>query len=803
MNPLIYKRLSLVLLILITLVTMHPIMAVGQDSSGNNAIQNDAARQQATGQIVSFIVILKDQVNPRTIGGSSRRDKARKILAALRGKADITQVLLRALLNTRRGEGRVSTFTPLWILNAIAVTGDSSLIAELSTRPEVDRVILDAAIPAPPPVTQTAPPPAVEPNLSLINAPALWNMGYSGQGVVIASLDTGVDINFQPDLQASWRGGTNSWFDPYGQHPTPVDLNGHGTWSMGLMVGGSSGGTSIGVAPQAKWISAKIFNDSGVASISAIHQSFQWLLNPGGNPNAPDPPDVVNNSWSLSAIGCNLDFEPDLQALVAADIVPVFAAGNFGPNGATDASPGNNPSAFSVGATDNNNVIATFSSRGATSCGRAAPSIYPAVVAPGVAVNTTDLFGLFTTASGTSFSAPHVTGAMALLLSANPNFTAAQLETALTASAADLGAAGPDNVFGAGRINALAAYNLLTGGGAPTPLPTPTITPSPMATDTPMPTNTPLPTDTATPTASPTLASSPTPTAPPSSTPTPTDTPAPSPTPTTVPSSTPTQPPPTPTSTDTPAPSPTNTAIPTQTPTPTLTQTPTATPSKTPTAAFTNTPTPGPDLIFADGFESGFSPWSTAVTNGGRLSVSPSAVLVGQQGMQAALGNTAAMYVAQIPSGGAIAEYHARFSFSPNGITLPSGSTTDIFIGQNSAGTTLLREQIQRGSASMYRVRVQVRLNSGSFTSSGWVTINNAAHAIEIAWKAASTANGSNGSASLWLDGGSQQTLSALTNGNGRIAQVRLGMPSGLTAGSSGSAYFDAFISTRTSYIGP
>ena len=171
--------------------------------------------------------------------------------------------------------------------------------------------------------------------------------------------------------------------------------------------------------------------------------------------------------------------------------------------------------------------------------------------------------------------------------------------------------------------------------------------------------------------------------------------------------------------------------------------------------------------------------------------------------MQAALGNTAAMYVAQIPSGGAIAEYHARFSFSPNGITLPSGSTTDIFIGQNSAGTTLLREQIQRGSASMYRVRVQVRLNSGSFTSSGWVTINNAAHAIEIAWKAASTANGSNGSASLWLDGGSQQTLSALTNGNGRIAQVRLGMPSGLAAGSSGSAYFDAFISTRTSYIGP
>ena len=100
-------------------------------------------------------------------------------------------------------------------------------------------------------------------------------------------------------------------------------------------------------------------------------------------------------------------------------------------------------------------------------------------------------------------------------------------------------------------------------------------------------------------------------------------------------------------------------------------------------------------------------------------------------------------------------------------------------------------------------MRAQVRLNSGSYASTSWITINNASHAIEIFWKAASTNAGNNGVASLWVDGGQQQTLGSLTNGGGRITQVRLGMPSGLTPGSSGTAYFDAFVSTRTSYIGP
>ena len=290
--------------------------------------------------------------------------------------------------------------------------------------------------------------------------------------------------------------------------------------------GGSSGGTAIGVAPQAQWIAAKIFNDSGSATASAIHLAFQWLLDPDGNPATDDAPAVVNNSWSYGTPGCNLLFQPDLQALLAAGIVPVFAAGNYGPTSPSDVSPSNYPEAFAVGAIDNNSSVYAYSSRGPTSCGRTSPAVYPAVAAPGVNVTTTDRYGLYGAYSGSSLAAPHVAGAMALLLSALPNLTVAQVESALTTSAVDIGPAGPDNTFGAGRVDVLAAYTAL-GGAVPTPTSTPTSTPLPLPTDTPtqVPTATPTATAPATvapPTDTPAALPTDTPTSLPTDTPTPT-----------------------------------------------------------------------------------------------------------------------------------------------------------------------------------------------------------------------------------------------------------------------------------------
>jgi subtilisin family serine protease len=750
------------------------------------------------GEMITVIVTLKDRADLTRIGGPDRPVRLRAVIRALRARSDVSQRLLRALLQTRLSQGRVRQVIPFWVFNGLSVTATPEVIQELAARLEVAKITPDeiSIVPALPARQGTAPP---EPNLSVMNAPALWSLGWYGQGVVVANMDSGVDVT-HPDLSAQWRGGANSWFDPYGQHPTtPTDRSGHGTWTMGVMVGRDAGGTSIGVAPQAQWIAVKIFNDQGTATATAIHQGFQWLLDPDGDPNTADAPQVVNNSWSFGGPGCNLEFQYDLQALRASGILPVFAAGNYGPSGSTSVSPANYPEAFAVGAINNNNYIYGYSSRGPSACGEALTT-YPEMVAPGVKVKTSDLYGFYYTPSGTSLAAPHVAGALALLLSAYPNLAAGDQQAALINSAVDLGPVGPDNNFGYGRLNALAAYQWLSVGSSES-TPTATATPVP-ATDTPTPvppTPTPEP---PTPTPVP-----PTPTPePPTPTPTPeppTATPIPpTPTPTTEPA-TPTPEPPTSTPvppTPTPEP-PTATPIP-PTPTPTsepATPTP-APPTPTPVPP-TPTPTAAPDLIFADGFESGgFSAWSGKVDGENDLSVSAGAALVGTQGMVALIDNTTAMYLRDTTPVNE-SRYRARFYFDPNSITMANGNVHRIMVVR-SANADLIRLELRR-NAGAYQVRSSVRTDGGTYVAGSWFTISDGPHPIEIDWQAAASAGANNGYLSLWIDNALNQTRGSLDNDTLRVEEVRLGPLQGIDSATSGTEIFDDFVSRRTTPIGP
>jgi subtilisin family serine protease len=455
---------------------------------------------------ITVIVTLRQQADLRRVSGAGRAQRLQAAIRLLQATASATQGPLIGLLNSWRSQGLVQSFDAFWVFNGFSVTATGSVINEIAQRSDVLSITSNdiQVVPA-----ETAP----EPNITLVNAPALWSQGYTGQGVVVANMDSGVDVT-HPDLAARWRGGSDSWFDPYGQHPTtPIDLSGHGTWTMGIMVGGDAGGTSVGVAPGAQWIAVKIFDDSRGSTATAIHQGFQWLLDPDGNPNTADAPQVVNNSWTYANVGCYLDFEPDLEALRAAGILPVFAAGNSGSYSNTSYSPANNPAAFAVGATDNNDQIYAYSSRGPTTCGGSSGP-FPELVAPGVNIRTTDLYGGYTTNSGTSFAAPHVVGGLALLLSAYPDLSAADQASALTHSAVDLGASGPDNVYGYGRLDLLAALNWLASAPTSTPVPSTTPTPTLTATPTPLPS----PTSTSPPAATPTALPSPTPTSAPAAT---------------------------------------------------------------------------------------------------------------------------------------------------------------------------------------------------------------------------------------------------------------------------------------------
>ena len=426
---------------------------------------------------VAVIVSLVGKLDHRRFAVKDRSRRDTRLLRALKESRKVERESHKEFL---QGRG-VRRMRELWASNSIAVTASADVIREMASRAGVESIRLDSILQAPAVTygSTTAPP---EWNLNAVSVPSLWAQGYNGAGIVVANMDTGVDPN-HPDLAGRWRGGSNSWFDPHGEHATPHDISGHGTQTMSIMVGGDIGGSAVGVAPGASWIAAKLYNDAGQASYSDIHLAFQWLLDPDGDPATMDAPDVVNASWGLvgSAGQCIMEFSRDIDALKTAGIAVTFAAGNDGSAPLTSLSPGNNPAGFATGAVDTTLVVASFSARGVSACDG---TFYPKMSAPGVGINVADLsFGglpLYSVVSGTSYAAPHTAGAMALLMNAFPGVSIGDLEVALTQSAQDLGVAGADNSYGYGLVNASAAYQTLFARlGSP-----PAITSTPAATAT-------------------------------------------------------------------------------------------------------------------------------------------------------------------------------------------------------------------------------------------------------------------------------------------------------------------------------
>ncbi len=450
------ERFSALLLVFLA-ASLLPTVAAADIAPDLEAVMDRAA----SGTRIPVIVRLAGRVD---IGAHRHQTRVqrRALVSAWRANANRSLPPLKSFLR----DNGAHNVRDLWLINGVSAALGPAAIERLSRFPRVAEVRLDETLRIPDPIPALSAP--AEWNIDRVHAVDIWNLGFDGSGIVIAGMDSGVDYQ-HADLAGRWRGGSNSWYDPNGEHPDlPADKDGHGTGTMALMVGGDAGGSSIGVAPGARWIAVKIFDDAGIATESGIHLGFQWLLDPDDDPNTDDAPHVVNNSWGYPDLvdTCYLEFEYDLQALEAAGIAAVFSAGNSGPNAWSSISPANNPSGFAVGAVSADLSIADFSSRGPSAC-VLENDFFPEVTAPGVNIKTADLTSggvfpaAFTYVSGTSYAAPHVSGAMALLLQAFPNLAPADLKAVLGQSALDLGAPGADNEYGHGMIDVLAAYRSL------------------------------------------------------------------------------------------------------------------------------------------------------------------------------------------------------------------------------------------------------------------------------------------------------------------------------------------------------
>ncbi len=454
-------------------------------------IADAVAAKLAQGETTRALIVMAEQANVSAADAlATKAQKGAYVFNTLRATAQRTQARVRALL-TQRGVA----FRAFYVANVIAVENlDAATAAQIAALNETARVTSNPDVEFAAPVS-TAPAAelttAVEWNLQKIGADKMWAQNIRGRGIVVANQDTGVQWD-HPALQNKYRGYRKktatvdhnyNWWDAIhgsiagGSNPcgynaaAPCDDYGHGTHTMGTIVGGTRE-NQIGVAPRARWISCRNM-DNGVGRPSTYLECFEFFLAPwdsaGNNPDPNRAPDVVSNSWSCPpGEFCAADtLAKATRNLRAAGIFVAVSAGNSGSSCASVSDPpARYNAATTVGATNSVDALASFSSRGpVTVDGRARRK--PDLSAPGVNIRSSVPDGNYAKMSGTSMAAPHVAGAVALLWQAHPDWRGkiSKTEKALFKAANPNVAAGsqvcggtsatkiPNNLFGWGRLD--------------------------------------------------------------------------------------------------------------------------------------------------------------------------------------------------------------------------------------------------------------------------------------------------------------------------------------------------------------
>ncbi|MEO0123600.1 MAG: S8 family peptidase [candidate division WOR-3 bacterium] len=465
---------------------------------------------------VEILVVFNEQSDEdylrNLVADLPRREQRYPVVNYLKELSARTQEPLVNYLTLQTQSNKVSEIKSMWIINALYCKATPDIINEIANRNDVafiaypyivsENILLTYGEPVPVDVLDSR---GIVWNLKLIAADSCWAAGYRGQGVIVGIIDTGVNYNHL-DLS------NHMWTDPnYPYHGwnfennnnNPMDANGHGTHCAGTIASDGSAGDTCGVAPQCSILVCRVrtsiaYPMPDTISEQNVFDAMQFCIAPPLSPT--HGADVISMSlgWYVAWTPRRSMWRKAVTNVALAGIPYFIAAGNergytYCPVPYNLRCPGDVPppwhhpseaqgrlaGAISIAATDSLNALASFSSCG-PSCWEDAPWYWdypfrpgpgilkPDIAAPGVNIRSC-LYSSnngYTLMSGTSMATPHCAGLAALLLSKNPNLTVAQIDSIMQFSALDLGTAGKDTMYGAGRIRAKRAIDMTPASGS-------------------------------------------------------------------------------------------------------------------------------------------------------------------------------------------------------------------------------------------------------------------------------------------------------------------------------------------------
>lgn len=403
----------------------------------------------------------------------TREERQQFVVDALKDRAETSQASILADLDSY-GSTDVANIHPLWLANSVYCEATPQVIRQMASRSDVKLVekgtYENSGLIEPVEVRETTPEErekAIVWSVTQINADDVWALGYNGDGIIVGVIDTGTDYNHLDLHNRMWHDTPNGYhygWDFYDNDGDPMDDYGHGTHCSGSVLGDGTEGTETGVAPGAVCMALRI-NYYGGGEYTWI-EAMEFGADYGAS--------VL--TMSLGSGQGNTTLRTAEENLLTAGVYHSVAAGNSGSGSSTVLSSGDSPppwfhpdqthhggqsAVVTVGATDSGDNIASFSSRGPTVVWSdytdSSPLIDPDISGPGVDVVSTSWGGGYETMSGTSMATPHLAGVAALILDANPSLSVAKIDSIIEVTSLDLGTAGKDNTYGAGRVDALAA----------------------------------------------------------------------------------------------------------------------------------------------------------------------------------------------------------------------------------------------------------------------------------------------------------------------------------------------------------